>query len=519
MKRDAVVIGGGTNGLAAACALARAGRSVVLCERSDRFGGLAASDAFHPRYRTNGTLVETDGLREWVVRELELEKHGLRWREREAPVLLADGERPGVALHPQEDARTREEIARVSARDAEGFGAWRALVQRFAPFVRRLLDHAPPDPDAEERAGLFELAATGVALRLLGARDMTDLLRVAPTSLADWLAEPFESELLKSGLAAPGLAGTWMGPRSAGGSSCLLARECARGRSVAGGAQALVDALVAAARASGVELRISSEVKRIRVVDGRARGVELADGEAIEAELVASGAGPKRTLLELVPPTAVQPSVAAAARGIRSRGGVARMDLALAGPLEFAGRPGERFERARTGGTLDAMERAFDALKYRRASERPWLEVFVPSLERDDLAPRGHHVASLFVHHAPFAREGGWNDAAREALARAALDELARHAPNVRDLVVAHRIETPDVLAERLALDGGHLHHAELALDQALFLRPTASCARYATPLEGLWLCGSGSHPGGGLTCAPGALAARAMLVVRGRRA
>lgn len=511
MSARAVVIGGGPNGLACATLLARAGRRVLVLEGAAELGGLAASEEFHPGFRAPGLLLDTSGLRPFAVRELGLEQHGLAWRASEPSVLLAADAERALALHPDPE-RTRAEIAAHSARDAERFAEHQAELERFGPFVRRLLDRAPLDPEGEGAGSLLELLGSVLALRLLGARDMLGLLRAAPMSLADWLGERFESELLKAGLAAPALEGGWVGPRAAGTTFALLARECRRGRSVAGGVRALLAALVAAARAAGVELRTGAAVRRILVEGGRAKGVLLASGERIDAELVASSAGARSTFLELLPPTSIAPSVAAAARKIRCRGALARIDLALDGPLELAARPRERFERAWIAGSLDEQERAFDALKYQRMSERPWLELHSPTLEDPSLAPSGKHVASLSVHCAPFEFEGGWNDAARGTLYERALASLERAAPRAREQVLGARILTPDLLAERHALDGGHLHQAELALDQTLFLRPFAAAGRYATPVEGLWLCGSSSHPGGGLSLAPGTLAARAIL-------
>jgi len=511
VKFDAAVIGGGPNGLTAAALLARAGRRVVLCERASALGGVAICEEFHSGYRTCGVLHDASGLRPDVARALELERHGLRWLADERPVCAAQADGPGLVLW-RDPERAREEIAAHSRRDAERYADFRALVARVGGFVRGVLERPPPDLDARGLAARLELLKTGLRLRRLGARDMTELLRIAPMSLADWLDEWFECDLLKAALAAPGLEGAWGGPRSAGGVAAWLARECARGRDVAGGPAAVVAALAAAARAAGVELRTQCEVRRIEVHDGRVRALELDSGERLEVGLVAACAGPKHVLLDLLPPTALSPDEARAAQSIRSRGIVAKVDAALCAPLELAARPGERFEHLHVGEDLDHLERAFDAVKYRRCSERPWLDVRVPSLSDPTLAPAGHHVLSILMHCAPCELEGGWDDAKRRALGSRALELLERRAPSLPARVLAARVTTPDQLAVRHRLDGGHLHQAEVALDQALHLRPTADCGRYATPVAGLYLCGGGTHPGGGVTCAPGALAARAML-------
>jgi phytoene dehydrogenase-like protein len=277
---------------------------------------------------------------------------------------------------------------------------------------------------------------------------------------------------------------------------------------VRGGGPALVAALESAAREAGVDLRTSCAVERLIHDGGAVRGVVLAGGEEIEAPVVGASCDPRRVFLEFLPPGAVPHRLAAALAAFRCRGAMAQVLLALDRPLEFRCAPGERIAFARAAEGLDAVERAFDAIKYRRASPEPVLDVHVPTVDTPGLAPAGHDVVSLLVHCAPFDLDGGWDGAAAERLADASVAVLERHSPGLKRAIAGRAVLTPADLASRHALPGGHVFHGEHALDQ-LAVRPAPGCAGYTTPIAGLYLCGSGSHPGGGLTCAPGALAAR----------
>jgi phytoene dehydrogenase-like protein len=329
--------------------------------------------------------------------------------------------------------------------------------------------------------------------------------------VADYLNELFETPFLVEALAAPAVAGTWAGPWSAGTNTNLLLAEARTGRRIAGGPPALIAALERAARAAGVEIRTGSEVSRLRIEGGRAAGVSLADGTALDAAATVVTSDPKRALLELVAPGSLPIKIEDEYRRIRMRGTVAKVHLALAAPLALAARPGERFEAIRIGGGhVDELERAFDAIKYRGFSDRPQLEIRVPSLADPGMAPSGCHVVSIAVSYAPHQLDGGWSAERREDLYETVLAVLERHAPGVRSTIVASETLTPADLEERFALTGGQLHHGELALDQVLVMRPAPSAARYATSVPGLFLGGSGSHGGGGVQCTAGLLAADA---------
>jgi phytoene dehydrogenase-like protein len=499
------VIGAGHNGLTAAAVLAKRGRRVLVVERRPVVGGLCAGEEFHPGYHSAGLLHDTSGVRPGVVDALNLTQHGLEMVS-VPPVFLADG--PGLVLE-HDPAAASAEIAKVSSRDAGRYREFHAFVGRIRRVVEPLLNDVPPDlinTGALGLSGMAKMAGRGLAIRRLGRRDMMDLMRVPPMCVADWLGEWFETDLLKAGLAANAIAGTWCGPWSPGTAANLIVWACTANRAVKGGPVALVAALQGAAGKLGVEIRTGAEVERIKIVKGAATGVVLAGGEEIHASAVASSCDPKRTFLDLTGPNDIAHAFARRIEAYRVRGTTAKVNLALNKPLSFASRPDAVFEFARTGADLDTQERAFDAVKYRRFSERPILDIYQPPGH----APAGHAAASILVHYAPYDLEGGWGDDQRERLGDAVVAELARLAPDVESTIVAREVITPKDIEARFGASGGHVHHGEHGLDQ-LLARPTIDAARYRTPITNLYICGSGSHPGGGVTCAPGALAAGVM--------
>ncbi len=506
---DAIIIGAGHNGLTTAALLARRGRRVLVLEQRDAIGGLASSDEFHPGYRGAGVHHDTTGIRRAVVQALGLERHGLRLRARR-PEVLALGHEGRALLLDGNDERTARAIAQHVPADGERYLRYRAFIDRVRGVLERFLDEPPIDPTGLERRGLRDAMRGALRLRLLGKRDMLELLRLPAMCVADWLDEWFESDLLKASLALPALAGSFTGPRSPGSNLNLLLWE-AGGSGVIGGGPALVAALEAAARDAGAEIRSGARAEAI-VLDGSgACGVRLRGGETIPAGLVAASCDPKRTLLELLPPFSITQRLEHRIRKLRTRGTTAHMLLALSAPPRFAGLPERDVGFARTGNDLLSIERSFDAVKYRRVSDEPVLDIHVPTVDAPQLAPAGHAVVSVLVHCVPYDRDPPWDRGARERLSDSVLSILERHAPGVSSTLVASAISTPRELETRYGVSGGHTHHGEHALDQRL-LRPAPGCIRYGTPVAGLFLCGSGSHPGGGLTCAPGALAAAAIL-------
>ncbi len=512
MSYDALVIGGGHNGLTTAALLGQAGRRVAVLEARPVLGGLAARDEFAPGFTTPGLLQDTTNLRGAVVEQLDLVKHGMRFADAEPNVFAPQRDGRGLVLS-RNDVHMQAELDPVSQADTAAWLDWRASLGRLRPFVQRVLNEPPPDTAPGSIRGKWELARTGLALRRLGRRDMTELLRVGPMCVADWVGEWFETPLLKSLLAGPAVRGGWVGPWSPGTAANLLLHECSSGRSVASGPAGLVDALAATARAAGCELRTDARVSKVLVSAGWARGVELEDGETLHADVVAASCDP-RTLLGLMPRGALALHLEEQLGAWRMRGTTAKLDLAWRGELRFRCRPDEVFERAHVGETLDDLERAYDPVKYGELPQRPHLEIHVPSIRAPYLATEGHQVVSILVHWVPLDVLGGWTDERRAELERAVLATLGEYVDDVAEHVVASRLLTPRDIERTYGLTGGQVQHGEHALDQLLHMRPNPSCSRYATPLAGLYLCGAGSHPGGGISCGPGQLAARAILEV-----
>ncbi|NRA96427.1 MAG: NAD(P)/FAD-dependent oxidoreductase [Planctomycetes bacterium] len=498
---DAIIIGSSIEGLATAGLLAKAGRHVIVLEARDVLGGLAAPRAFHDGFTAPGVLHDASCLHEDVVRRLALERHGLV-RHSTPTVRLADEDGGGIAI----------DHSGVSGPDADRFAAWRAWIKKVSPVVHQLLDNPAPPLDGSLPRLAWSALRLGATLRKLGRRDMTEFLRVPPMCAADWLNEWFEDERLKAGLAAPALEGLWGGPWSAGTAANLLFREVMSGPDVAGGASAVVDALAACLREAGAELRTGARVTAIRCRNGRAMGVSLHRGDTVDAPIVASALDPQTTLLDLLSPTDIPPDLAHDVTGWRCRGTTAKVHLAIEGPAPFIGDDGRPVDVARTGASLDDLERAFDAVKYGEMSEHPVLDIRVPSLVSPELAPEGHHVVSIMAHFAPFELRAGWSDETRELLGRNVVATLARHVPDIADRIVAQETLTPADLEAELGLCGGHVHHGEMALDQMLSLRPSVGCADHSAPVPGVFLCGPGTHPGPNPWMGCARLAARRIL-------
>jgi len=506
---DVIVIGAGHNGLAAACALAKGGRSVLVLERRDLTGGLCAGEEFHPGYRTAGLLHDTTGMRPWVADALSLHEHGLS--RSAAPLKVFSPQREGSGLLLSMDpGEASAEIGQFSSDDVRQFSRHRDFIDRVRDVVSNLMNEVPADWLGYGTGDMLTMIRKAVSVRRLGRRDMIDLVRVAPMCVADWLDEWFDTEILKSSLAAPAILGGWVGPRSPGTSTNLLLWECLAGNPIEGGPAAVAVALERAATQLGVHLKRSHEVKRIRVEKDRVAGVRLTNGEEIDAPVVLSSADPKTTFLALLEPHTIASSFQGVIRSWRARGTTAKVHLALDKPFEFAGRPGEVFEYARTGEELDDLERAFDPVKYRNTPQRPVLDLFVPTVSRPELAPDGHAVVSILAHFVPYEYDAGWSDGEREKLGDAVVAALESYSPGLAGSMVAREVLTPLDIERRYGVHGGHIYHGEQGLDQ-IAVRPAPEAARYATPIEGLYLCGSGAHAGGGVSCAPGMLAARAV--------
>jgi phytoene dehydrogenase-like protein len=383
--------------------------------------------------------------------------------------------------------------------------------------IAAALASTPPNIDNPSGGDLWSMLQTGRALRNLGKRDLYRVLRWGPMAVADLVAEYFETELMRAVIAARGIFGTFLGPWSAGSGLQLLIRAAGdphpagAAMFAVGGMGAITRAMAAAATAAGAEIRTSAEVTEIRVKDGAVAGVVLAGGEEIRAKAVISNADPKRTLLKLTDPVHLSPDFIQKLQHYRGNGTVAKVNLALSELPRFTAlknRSDTLHGRIHIGPDIDYLERAFDEAKYGSFSKQPYLEATIPSLTDPSLAPSGQHVMSIYMQYAPYKLKGDW-DSQRNALGQTVVQTLAQYAPNLPELILTHQIITPKDLEDDYGLTGGQIFHGDLALDQFFTMRPLLDCARYGTPIEKLYLCGSGTHPGAGLTAGSGANAAR----------
>jgi len=519
--RDVIIIGGGHNGLVTAFYLAQAGHKPLVLERRSQIGGAAVTEEFSPGFRCS-TLAHVAGpLRPDIVRDMQLERHGLRFITPEIGVVALSPDHRALVLH-NDAQKSSQEIARFSQKDAARYPEFQDSLGKLGKVIGDALLLPPPNIDSPSTGDLWGMLQTGRGIRKLGKKDMFRLLRWGPMAVADLVAEFFETELLRATIAARGIFGTFLGPWSAGSSLVLLIRAAGdnhpAGSShfVAGGIGALTQAMASAAKQAGAEIRSNVEVKEVRIKDGTATGVVLASGEEISAKAVISNADPKRTLLKLVDPTYLAPDFVQKLKNYRMPGTVAKVNLALSGLPEFTALKGATngalSSRIHIGPEIDYLERAFDDSKYGNFSQNPYLEVTIPSLTDPSLAPAGKHVMSIYMQYAPFKLKNGDWENERGKLGDTVVKTLAQYAPNLPGLVIDGQIITPKDLEETYGLTNGHIFHGELSLDQFFTMRPLLDWARYRTPINNLYLCGSGTHPGAGLTGGSGANAAREIL-------
>lgn len=511
-----VIIGGGHNGLVAAYYLAKAGHKPLVLERRNIAGGLAVTEELKPGFKVPTLAHSLGPILPSLVRDLGLEQLGLSMINPEVKVFAPGKDGKSVTIF-EDAARTARELGPVSARDAKMYPEFIASFAAIGKVLNPILTMTPPSISEPSNSELWNLGLLGLKFRGLSKRDAFRLLRWGPMAVADLASEWFETEALRAIVAARGIFGAGAGPWSAGTSAQLLLQAALDGHaigtsvSVKGGIGALTQALAKAATAAGAQIRTGAEVKEITVSGGMVSGVVLTSGEEIPASTVVSNADPRTTFMKLLDPTYLDPDFRFKIGNYRSKGSAAKVNLALSGLPAFNGAKDTSVlgGRIHIGPDIDYMERAFDESKYGDFSPHPHMDIAIPSIADPSLAPSGAHVMSIHVQYAPYKlKSGDWNSR-REEFGDAVVKALADFAPNIAALIQARQVITPLDMEQTYGLGGGHMLHGEPALDQLFTFRPMLGWAQYRTPIKGLYLCGSGSHPGGGITGIPGMNASR----------
>ena len=521
-----LIIGGGHNGLITAFYLAKGGFKPTVLERREHVGGGAVTEEFYPGFRAS-TLAHTLGpLRADVARELQLEKFNLHVIQPEPRLFAPAPDGRGILFYG-DAAKTAGALAHLSAKDSGRFTEFAEALDTMSEIFGRIASITPPAIDHPSPEDFWNLFTTGLSVRGLGKTGIFDLMRWGPMAVADFVAEFFDTELLRAAIAARGIFGANLGPWSAGSTAVLLLRAAADSHPIGsaafprGGLGEFSRALAEAAKAAGAEIRPNAAVQQIRTKNGAVSGVVLSDGEEIACEAVVSGVDPKRTFFQLLDPANLDPVFAMRMKNFRVAGSVAKVHLALGDLPDFpslsnAVAPDGFREalsgRIHIGHEIDYLEKAFDASKYGEISKAPVLDVTIPTLLDPSLAPEGKHVLSAYFQFAPYKlRSGTWQER-RGELANTVIKTLAAYAPNLPNLVEAAHVISPADLESTYGFTGGHIFHGELALDQIFTMRPVLDWARYHTPVKGLFLCSNGTHPGNGLTGASGANAAKEII-------
>ncbi len=509
---DSIVIGGGHNGLVCAATLASAGQRVLLLEAAGQLGGASITREFAPGFRVSACAHLLHMMPQTMVESLSLAKHGLA---------LATTNMPTLALSQQGTHITLDGLGggKLPAGDASAYQAFIMRMRRFAAHLRPIMEKTPPrlgTPAWSDRAALLRMAWQ---IRSLGRADMRELLRIIGMNVFDLVEDHFESALLRGAVAFDAVLGSNFGPRSPGTVLTLLARMAAQsgaGQSglcqPIGGMGAVADALAASARASGADLRTNARASRILVQNDRASGVILEDGETLIARTIISSADPRTTFLKLLGPEHLDTGFVRRTKNFRSSGLTAKLHLALSAPPPFRGIEADDMRaRLLIAPSADYIEDAYNPCKYREFSPSPAMEILVPTASDPTMAQPGQHVLSAIVQYAPFTVQGGW-PASRQRFTDTIIDTIEIYAPGLRRLIVAAELLTPEDLEQQFGMTGGHWHHGDLAFDQFFMVRPVPGAAQHQAPIPGLFLCGAGSHPGGGVMGIAGRNAARRVL-------
>jgi phytoene dehydrogenase-like protein len=521
-RYDVIVIGGGHNGLVNAAYLARAGKKVLVLERRHVLGGAAVTEEIFPGFKFSVCSYVVSLLRPEIIRDLDLPRHGLE-------ILPLDGtftpKPDGDYLWRVNDhGRTHREIARHSRMDAEAYDEFGQAMLQMCRFVKPILAMTPPDPTSLNLKDLSKLLFLGRRFRDLPYQDKYNQVQLMTMSAVDFLDQWFETDVLKATMSASGIIGTFLGVRSPGTAYVLLHHYMGeidgafRAWGFArGGTGAISNAIAAAAREAGVEIRTKASIGRILIKDGRAKGVVLENGDEFHADVVSSSLDPNRTFLRLIESKELPGEFVEEVRRYKYRGSSGKVNLALDGLPDFKCMPGPGAHlrgAISISPSVEYMERAYDDAKYGTFSRRPYIDMVIPSLTDPSVAPPGKHILSCFVQYAPFKlKEGpeGWLQKG-EAFGDTVVDTISEYAPNLKSLIIGRQVVTPLDLDREFGLTEGNIFQGELSLEQLFFLRPVPGWAKYRTPVRNLYMCGSATHPGGGIMGAPGRLAADAIL-------
>ena len=536
-RYDAVIIGGGHNGLISAAYLARAGMKTLVLEKRHVLGGAAVTEELYPGFRFSVFSYVVSLLRPEIIRELQLPRHGLDILPLDGTFTpLHEGAGPAAGggdylWRVNDHGRTIRELRRWSKTDAEAYEEYGQLMVEMARFIKPILAITPPDLTSLDPRPLMPLAGLARSFQQLPERQQAVFVQLMTMSAADFLDQWFETDPLKATMAASGIIGTYQGVRSPGTAYVLLHHYMGeidgafRAWGIPkGGTGGVSNAIASAARSLGVEIRTEAPVARIVVRNGRATGVALESGEEIEATDVLSSVDSSRTFLGLLEPGTLEPEFEEEVRRFKFRGSSGKVNLAVDRLPDFTSLPGigEHLRGAISfSPALDDMERAYDDAKYGHFSKKPYIDMIIPTHVDPSMAPPGKHVISCFVQYAPYrlAPELGTWDDQREAFGDAVVDRIAEFAPNIRDIILFRNVQTPLDIERTTGLTEGNIFQGELSLEQLFFNRPVPGYARFRTPIRDLWLCGSATHPGGGIMGANGRIAAMEVLRARGRRA
>ncbi len=522
-KWDVIIVGGGHNGLVAASYLARGGLRVLLLERRPVLGGACVTEETFPGFKVSTAAYLCSLLQERIIRELDLPRYGYHVYPKDPPFFTPFPDGRHLTMW-QSLKNTCEEISKFSTQDAEVYPAFDAHLERLSQFAEKMLLVTPPNITRVGLGDLWSLGKISWDLFRMGDQDRLGQMKIFTESVADFLSQWFESEQLKVTLATDGVIGTNGGPRTPGTAYVLLHHVMGKVDGhrglwgfVRGGMGMVSEAIASSARAAGATIHTEAEVERIWIRNGRALGVVLCNGDEIRARAVVSNADPKRTFLGLVGEKDLEPEFARQVRNIRMEGCSMKINLALTGLPRFKAIPASSslpYHKATIHicPDMDYIERAWDDAKYGRPSKHPLLEITIPTAYDDSIAPSGKHLMGIFLQYTPYRLvEADWHTA-KDKYADKVMDLVEEYAPGFKNLVLARQVLSPLDLEEIFGLTGGNIFHGEMDVGQLFFLRPVPGWARYRTPIRGLYLCGSGTHPGGGVMGAPGYNAAREIL-------